>query len=437
MQALKAIQDNRLVVVLKSRQVGLTWLCLSYILHQMLFNPVVTALVFSRREDEAIYLVNDRLKGMYKRLPEWMRARKVITDSEHVFELSTGSIVYGFPTTAGDSYTASIALVDEADLIPDLNQLMNSVKPTIDAGGKMILLSRSNKDSPDSPFKQIYKRAVQGTNGWYPVFLPWNCRPDRTEQWYEDQKREIAERTGSLDDLYAQYPATDMESLAPRVVGRRFPARVVDVCFERIEPQDGHGPIIPDLRIYKMPIDGAKYVIGVDPSEGDLHSDPSPILVLDKHTGEEVAFVDAKAEPAVLGSYIVTLAAFYNDAAVMPERNNHGHALILWLRDNSEVTIMAGEDGDDGWHTNSRSKALMCSTLAEDLADRSVLIHTETVAFQLTSIESATLRAPKRLHDDAATALMLANLARRNGTDVSVSYQYAAAQMGGSYVRSK
>jgi hypothetical protein len=105
------------------------------------------------------------------------------------------------PTTAGDSYTATLAVVDEADLCPDLDRLMRAVKPTIDAGGRMVLLSRSDKSKPQSPFKRIYTAARQSQNGWVPVFLPWDARPDRDATWYEAQRRDVLARTGSLDDL--------------------------------------------------------------------------------------------------------------------------------------------------------------------------------------------------------------------------------------------
>jgi len=56
-------------------------------------------------------------------------------DAARTWALANGSVARAFPTNAGDSYTATLAIVDEADLVPDLDRLMRSVKPTIDAGG--------------------------------------------------------------------------------------------------------------------------------------------------------------------------------------------------------------------------------------------------------------------------------------------------------------
>ena len=71
-ETLQALAGHKLNVILKARQLGLTWLCLGYILWLMIFFPAQTAMLFSRREDEAIYLLKTRLKGMYRRLPDWM-----------------------------------------------------------------------------------------------------------------------------------------------------------------------------------------------------------------------------------------------------------------------------------------------------------------------------------------------------------------------------
>src|SRR5262249_4325537 len=79
-----------------------------------------------------------------------------------------------FPTTAGDSYNATLVIVDEADLVADLGKLLNTVKPTIDGGGRMVLLSRADKSQPQSVFKKIYTAAKQQATAWAPVFLPWH-----------------------------------------------------------------------------------------------------------------------------------------------------------------------------------------------------------------------------------------------------------------------
>jgi hypothetical protein len=121
------LQEHRLVVVLKARQLGLTWLVLAFALWLLLFYPIATVLLFSRRDDEAADLLAVRLRGMHDRLPAWLQAGGFTTANDHEWALVSGSRALAFPTTAGDSYTATLAVVDEADLCPDLDRLMRAV----------------------------------------------------------------------------------------------------------------------------------------------------------------------------------------------------------------------------------------------------------------------------------------------------------------------
>ena len=82
LQVLDLLLLHRLLVILKARQLGMTWLLLGYALWLILFRPIATILVFSKRDDEAMELL-DRLKKMYQRLPQWVQARAMLTDNEH------------------------------------------------------------------------------------------------------------------------------------------------------------------------------------------------------------------------------------------------------------------------------------------------------------------------------------------------------------------
>lgn len=405
----KTLLNNLLVIILKARQLGMTWLVLAFALWLMLFRPMATVLLFSRRETESIHLLDDRLKGMYKQLPDWFKVDQVVVeDNSHEWQLSNGSVARAFPTTAGDSYTATLAIVDEADLVPNLNQLMKAVKPTIDAGGRMILLSRSDKDKPSSTFKSIYRAARKGLSAWVSVFFPWHVRPERDAAWYETQKQDILARTGFLDDLHEQYPATDTEALAPSVQNKRIPATWLEACFDELEPLEvEEGPAIPGLEIFRQPVEGRRYVIGVDPAEGNPTSDDSALEVLDRATQEEVALLAGKFQPSTLAAYADEVGKYFNDAVLMVERNNHGHAVLLWLEDNSRLELLAGHDGKPGWLSSSRGKTLLYSFCADAFKTRDTVVHSLETYLQLASIEGSSLRAPEGEHDDRADGYSL------------------------------
>lgn len=225
-RALSVIDGNDKSLALKARQLGMTWLCLADILHGMLFEPIFTALVFSLREAESVQLISkERLWGMYLNLPEWMRGGEPLVDSATVKTLANGSTVKAFPSNRGDSYSANFALIDEAALIDNLAALLASVEPTINAGGKLVMISRANKKKSDNAFHNIYKDARLGKNGWACVFLPWYAHPGRDQAWYDKTlAATISASGGKLDDMYEQYPATDEEALARGTTGKIYPA---------------------------------------------------------------------------------------------------------------------------------------------------------------------------------------------------------------------
>jgi hypothetical protein len=288
---------------------------------------------------------------------------------------------------------------------------MRAVKPTIDAGGRMVLLSRADKSKPQSAFKRVYRAARQGRTGWVPVFLPWFARPDRTAEWYAAQKADVLHRTGALDDLHEQYPATDAEALAPRTLDKRIAPAWLHQCYQEREPLSDlppGAPSIPGLEVYALPDPSRSYALGADPAEGNPTSDDSALAVVDVETGEEVAALSGRFQPAVLGAHIDEVARWYNGARVLVERNNHGHAVLLWLRDNSEVRLASGHDGNTGWLSNTKGKAILFDACADAFREQRAELHSFGTFTQLASIEGSSLRAPEGEPDDRADAHALA-----------------------------
>jgi hypothetical protein len=273
-----------------------------------------------------------RLRAMHTRMPPWLGGEGLpLVDNDHELQLPNGSRALAFPTTAGDSYTATLAVVDEADLIPDLDRLLRAVKPTTDSKGRLLLVSRADKGDPESTFKRTYRAARAGRSEWVPVFLPWHARPDRDAAWYERQRGDILARTGAEDDLHEQYPASDAEALAPRSLDRRLPPSWLTRCFEPQGPLTlGRGaPAIPGLTVYVLPEHGRRYVLGADPAEGNPTSDESALEVIGEETGEECAHLAGRYEPATFAAHLDTIGRWYNHARVLVERNDHGHAVLL------------------------------------------------------------------------------------------------------------
>ena len=428
-----AFPDELLWVVLKARQLGMTWLVLGFLLWLMLFRPAATVLLFSKRDNEAVELLDTRLKGMYERLPAWQQCQQIEADSGHAFQLSNGSVAKAFPTTGGRSYTATAVFVDEADFVGDLRKLLDAVKPTVDAGGWLFLVSTVDKSQPGSSFKAIYRAAVGGENGYRPVFLPWWAHPERGEAWYAQLRADYLARDGHLDSLYQEYPATDSEALAGASADKRFPAQWLAACDATAEAKAlDEGPAVPGLTVYARPEAGWMYVVSADPAEGNPQSDESAAQVLAVGTGDQVAVLGGRFEPGVFAGHLLGLSEYYGAAPILVERNNHGHAVLLALEyagyGNLYVSPM---DKKAGWLSNKRDKVLAVDHAVQVMREGGCRINHEGTLTELATLEARTLKAPEGGHDDLAMAFIngLAGLwwksweeARGEGVSVMLKY---------------
>jgi len=95
------------------------------------------------------------------------------------------------------------------------------------------------------------------------------------------------------------------------------------------------------------------------------------------------------------------------------ERNNHGHAVLLWLRDNGGgMQPLPGHDGKPGWLSSVLGKTQLYDKCADACKNAEVTLHSFATYSQLVSLDGSTLRAPPGEHDDRADAFALACVAR-------------------------
>lgn len=402
------IQGERLVCILKARQLGISWLLCAYALWLCLFNHGYKILLFSKRQDEANDLLR-RIRSLYQRLPAWLRERlptigaveepavtrtrhrsrkKKLKENTRELEFSNGSRILSMPATpsAGVSYTADLVIMDEAAHMKYGRDLATNVKPTIDAGGRLIILSTAN--GVGDFFHDFWSDAVAGMNGFRTFFLPWWSRPGRDRGWYNRVKRESPDPKKFLQN----YPANPIEAFAASGNSRFEPEWIIPQCANICEgiksnkwpasllvrkgwpsAHDAGLPAtlhdVPGLTIYRPPVEGREYVVAADVSEGLEHGDYSCASVIDKESWEQVAVLHGRWEPDVFALYLMALSEPYNQAPVIVERNNHGHAVLVTMRLKQFPRIGIGHDGNQGWLTNEQTKAIGIDLLAACLRD--------------------------------------------------------------------
>lgn len=418
--------QHRRVLILKARQLGISWLCCAYALWHCLFSPGKVVMLFSKGKSEANELLR-RIRVLYERLPDWMLEALPTLEISNTTELgwSNGSRVKSNPATqsAGRSFTASLVILDEAAFLQWAQTLYTSMKPVIDGGGQLIILSTAN--GVGNLFHQLWTKAAAKLNDFCAVFLPWWSRPERTAAWFAKVQ---AEETDPAK-IPQEYPATANEAFVSS--GRvRFPGKWIAAQAKNVwdvdKPAEKQHPNarralpaeqlpealrdLPGLQVYSLPIPGRRYVLGADVAEGLEHGDYCAAVLLDAVTLEEVALLHGKWEPGEYAGHLWALGAAYR-AELAVERNNHGHAVLLALSMAGYPWLICSADERLGWLTTKVTKPMVIDGLAGVLKDALLTLHSQPALDELQVyqvLKDGKTGALEGFYDDIVMALAIA-----------------------------
>ena len=129
-----------LLIILKARQLGLTWLCAAYCLWVVLFKPMQLVVVISAKGDWAVEFL-DRVYFMLRRLPAWMysdsHGSRVTKETSEIFTIrhkGGDSTIKSLTTTeaGAQSKTPDILILDETCWNPYIRQIYDASKPGIE-----------------------------------------------------------------------------------------------------------------------------------------------------------------------------------------------------------------------------------------------------------------------------------------------------------------
>jgi hypothetical protein len=454
------IHGQERCIVLKARQLGLTWLSAAYALWLTLFHAQQTVLVISIKEELAKEYM-DRVKFIFDHLPEDLKpavykrtesilwfGREVPDTRGNVKVVGLNSQIKSVPTSkeAGRSKTLSLLVLDEGAFIENADSIWRAAEPALEqTNGKAIVISTAN--GMGGWFYTLWSKAKRGENRFHPIFLPWSAHPDRDENWYQSKLREAVRE----EDVHQEFPRTDQEAFVAS--GRpAFDTRVLSECLQRaLEPHKTGDLSLEDarplfhentrgyLKIWRLPEPGHRYVIGADVAEGLGHGDYSAAHVLDARSLELAAEWHGHIDPDLFGVELYKLGQFYHGALLGVERNNHGLTTLTVLRQGHPVHAdvkpyprLYFEETVDlatnkptkhfGWHTNLKTRPLMVDDLARMIRERLLgLASRETIEECLGFVidDRGKPRAVEGQHDDRVIALAIAvQMAQRPAGDL-------------------
>ena len=207
-QALRDFATFRLNLILKARQMGITWIALYFCTHDLIFNIGHTVVALSKTEDDAKELVR-RMGVVLDNMPEILKGGgltwKQTATSIFITDGKLTSTFKAFPASpsAGRSFTGNILLLDEWAFQEAAEEIWTSAYPTINrpTGGKVIGLSTIKKGT-------LFESLWIEENAFHKIFLSVFSDPRRTQEWYESTAKDLGVK------VKQEYPRTAEEALS-------------------------------------------------------------------------------------------------------------------------------------------------------------------------------------------------------------------------------
>ncbi len=178
----------RQTVILKSRQMLVSWILAAYALHQSMYFTGSNVLVVSKggRESREI---GDRANFIYRHLPDWLKVpNKPNAQYGEVAFPSMDSRYICLPSTddIGRTFSGNLIILDEMAYLPFGSLIMGALAPIIDVKGRFVGVSTPNgKDSLFYPVWHEDNPDIQK------VKLHYTERPDRDESWVKRMKLSV------------------------------------------------------------------------------------------------------------------------------------------------------------------------------------------------------------------------------------------------------
>ena len=407
----KEFIDNRFVIVVKGRQLGLSTLVAAYAVWLALFQRDKNILIIATKLQVAQNFIK-KTKTILTNLPPWLMLSQVTANNKQLVEFSHGSSIKAIPTSedAGRSEALSLLIVDEAAWVRDFDTLWTGLYPTLTTGGRAILLSTPN--GVGGQYYKLYKDAEADQNEFKAIKLNWDVHPERDQAWFDKETKNLSSRQ------IAQEYLCDFASSGETFLGDDDLKWLYSIIANPIE----RSGFDRNVWTWKYPLSEHKYVMTADIARGD-GKDYSTFHIVDLMTGEIAVEYKGKIAPDRFGDLLNEYGLKYNKALLCPENNSFGYATIIRLRDlnypkmyyqRSNAVyigdyIPPGDTTTAGFSTSGKSRSLILTKLEELLRNKQLISYSSRFYDELKTFvwTDNRVQAMKGENDDLVISLAI------------------------------
>lgn len=408
---IKAFEEHRLNIILKSRQLGLSTVTAAYAVWYAIFKRDKNILIIATKLSTAINFIK-KCKVVLDNLPPWIMLTKFEPTKQSI-AFTNGSNITAIPTSpdAGRSEALSLLIIDEAAFIKDFDEIWTGLSPTISTGGNAIIISTPN--GVGGTYHKLWVDAEAKNNEFNTIELPWTVHPEHTKAWFDKETRALTKKDIAQEFLcsFASSGDTFLSSEDLEYLG---------IMVQPPKRKEGMGS---NVWIWEDPEPDEKYVISADVSRGDS-IDYSAFHIIKMSSAEVVGEYMGKVAPNVLADLLSTYGQRYNTALIVPERNTFGYFVCTKLRDTGYKRLYykssKGQDPYDyvpdpnknelpGFDTQSNTRPQILTKLEELLRTKTISVRSKRFYEQILTFVWVNDRAQAGpgAHDDLVMSLAI------------------------------
>tara|TARA_R110000824_G_scaffold16596_5_gene68700 strand:- start:3508 stop:5085 length:1578 start_codon:yes stop_codon:yes gene_type:complete len=405
--------DHRFNVILKARQLGISTITAAYIVWLMLFYRDKNVLVIATKFQTAANLVK-KVKSIMLNLPPWLRISKIKIDNRTSFILTNGSEVKAASTSgdAGRSEALSLLVIDEAAHVDGLEELWTGLYPTLSTGGRCIALSTPN--GVGNWFHKTYIEADQGENDFFPTNLSWAVHPERDQDWFDKETRNMSRRQ-IAQELECNFNASGetvihSEDLERLVFGIKDP--VYKTGFDR------------NLWLWEQYNQDSSYLVVADVARGD-GADYSVFHIIKLETMEVIGEYRGKPNLGDFSHILDNTGREFGNCLLVVENNSLGISILEKLQEKEYPNLYFSIKGTHeyidqlqaeglsnsvpGFTTSSKTRPLIIAKMEEFIRNKLITIHSSRIVDEFKTFiwNNNKAEAMRSYHDDLVMALAI------------------------------
>ena len=450
-RVIKEYEDHRFCILSKFRQGGLTTVTVLWALWRCLFKLDETIMVLSKSDREAI-AAGEIVKRSLMELPEWMKPQMEKNNDHQKIFTDTGCKLFFYTPEAARGRSITYLVLDEAAFIPQMEKHWKAMFPTISTGGHCICISTVN--GVGNWYYDIFQGAIKEKpdNDFHVIELDYWEHPDyNNPDWVKQTKAQLGEK-GWMQEVMRDFLGAGESFIPAEIIAeldeitrsidpikKLFPEwnnlyEAKDVSADELDSWEKGA-----LYIWREPVDGREYIIGVDCAEGmGEENDNSCFQVIDAVTCEQCAeFYSNLCPPHDFSQVVAMIGRSYNNALIVVESQSAGLVVLEKLLhdfryenifESAQGTSQNGKNLKPGIKTTGQNRMRYIETMQTRLINKSIAIRSRRFIKELRGFiwhkQKKKVEAAKGFHDDAIMSLCLALYAR------DASSRYAPVGMG-------